>query len=212
MRKNIYDAPEVHVSATIDIIQDTIETSKEVEKSIKELVQVLVMVVGVLVVDLGIFVGSIFIFSIFLFKTFRFEVLVKPRGVWLKLVVSGPCKTYFFVFLLYSRFQVLVKLGWLLMLFFFFFQRVLGPFKTHFYLNLKLMLANQELNHKDVETVNLKSQKDILKNELKKEKEYMERFNKPKEAIKYFEELMKSSSSIDGLGVMPKFYYKAKTQ
>lgn len=58
----------------------------------------------------------------------------------------------------------------------------------------QLMLINQELNHKDVEIANLKSQKDILKNELKTEKESMQKFNKPKEAIKYFEELMKSSS------------------
>ena len=42
------------------------------------------------------------------------------------------------------------------------------------------MLANQELNHKDVEIANIQSQNDILKNELKNEKESMEILNKPK--------------------------------
>ena len=51
----------------------------------------------------------------------------------------------------------------------------------------QLMLANQELNYKDVGIGNLKSQKDVPKNELKIEKESMQRFKKPKEAMNYFE-------------------------
>ena len=39
----------------------------------------------------------------------------------------------------------------------------------------------------------------MLKNELKAEKESKEIFNKPKEAMKYFEELMKSSNYFNGL-------------
>ena len=50
----------------------------------------------------------------------------------------------------------------------------------------QLMLANQKLNQKDMEIENLKSQNDILKNQLKTEKKFMERFNKPREAMKYF--------------------------
>lgn len=37
MRKNIINASEVPSSATIDIIQTTVEAGKEVEKSIKKL-------------------------------------------------------------------------------------------------------------------------------------------------------------------------------
>ena len=72
--------------------------------------------------------------------------------------------------------------------------------KTQLDVMNELILKNEELNHKDVEIENLKLHKDILKNELKIEKESMERFNKPKEAMKYFEELMKSSSYSNGLG------------
>ena len=58
----------------------------------------------------------------------------------------------------------------------------------------QLMLVNQELNHRDVEIENLNSQKEILRNELKYEKQYIEKLNKPTEEMKYFEELLKSSS------------------
>lgn len=48
----------------------------------------------------------------------------------------------------------------------------------------QIILANKELNHKDVEITNLKSQKDILNNELKTKKQSMERFKKPNEVMK----------------------------
>ena len=60
------------------------------------------------------------------------------------------------------------------------------------------MLANQELNINDVEIENMRSQKDLLKKELKIEKEYIKRFNKLNEAIKYIEELMMSFGSTFG--------------
>lgn len=64
----------------------------------------------------------------------------------------------------------------------------------------KLMIANQILNHKDVDVANLKSHNEILKNELKNEKESMDKFNKPKDAMKYYEELINSSSCSNGSG------------
>lgn len=48
----------------------------------------------------------------------------------------------------------------------------------------QLILRNQKQNHKDVEIANLKSHNEILKNELKSEKESMENFIKPKEVMK----------------------------
>lgn len=48
----------------------------------------------------------------------------------------------------------------------------------------QLILANKKLSHKDMEIANLNSNNDILENELKNEKEYMEKFNKPKEEMK----------------------------
>ena len=62
----------------------------------------------------------------------------------------------------------------------------------------QLMLANQKLNHKDVKISNLNSRNDILKNELKNWKQSMEKLKEPKEAIKYFEELMNSSCCSNG--------------
>lgn len=62
----------------------------------------------------------------------------------------------------------------------------------------KIMTTNHKLNHKDVEIADLKTHNEILKNELKNENESMEKFNKPQEVMKYFEELMKSSSYHNG--------------
>ena len=47
--------------------------------------------------------------------------------------------------------------------------------------------AHHELNIKDIEISTLKMKNEQLKNNLKREKEIVERFNKPNEAIKYFE-------------------------
>ena len=47
------------------------------------------------------------------------------------------------------------------------------------------MVANQELNRKDIKISNLKF-------ELISEKEVIERMNKPSEVVKYFEDLMRS--------------------
>ena len=40
------------------------------------------------------------------------------------------------------------------------------------------MLANQELNRKDIEITTLKSQNEKLQNELRSKKEFIERMNK----------------------------------
>ena len=66
-----------------------------------------------------------------------------------------------------------------------------------------MMNARHELNIKDIEIATLKIQNDQLQNELKREKEIAESFNKPNEAIKYFEQLVKSpraSNDTSGLG------------
>ncbi len=65
------------------------------------------------------------------------------------------------------------------------------------------MNAHHELNVKDIEISTLKMQNEQLKNDLKREKEIVESFNKPNEAIKYFEQLLKSlrsSNDTSGLG------------
>lgn len=67
----------------------------------------------------------------------------------------------------------------------------------------QLMIENHELNGKDIEIKTLKLQNEQLRNELKREKEFIESFNKPSKAIKYFEKLMRSPRSNDdstGLG------------
>ena len=51
---------------------------------------------------------------------------------------------------------------------------------------------HHELNMKDIEISTLKIQNEQLQNKLKREKEIAENFNKSSEAIKYFEQLMKS--------------------
>lgn len=55
----------------------------------------------------------------------------------------------------------------------------------------QLMIANQELNRKDIEIATLTSQNEQLRSELRTEKELNERMNKPSAANKYFEDLMK---------------------
>ena len=60
----------------------------------------------------------------------------------------------------------------------------------------QLMVANQELNIKEIEIATLKSK-------LKSKKEVIERMKKPSETVKYFEDLMKSPRAINdtiGLG------------
>lgn len=54
-----------------------------------------------------------------------------------------------------------------------------------------------------MEITNLRSQSDHVRNELRSKKELLERMNEPSEAIRYFEELMRSpmsSSDTSGLG------------
>ena len=60
------------------------------------------------------------------------------------------------------------------------------------------MNVHHELNVKDIEISTL-----MLQNDLRREKEIVERFNKPNEAIKYFEQLLKSpraDNDTSGLG------------
>ena len=51
----------------------------------------------------------------------------------------------------------------------------------------QMMNSHHELNVKDIEISTLKMQNEQLKNDLRREKEIEEIFNKPNEAIKYFE-------------------------
>ena len=55
--------------------------------------------------------------------------------------------------------------------------------------------AHHELNVKDIEITTLKLQNEELQNDLRREREIFESFNKPNEAIKYFEKLLKSPRS-----------------
>ena len=67
----------------------------------------------------------------------------------------------------------------------------------------QVMIDNHEINSKDIEISTLKLQNEQLRNDLKREKEFGKSFNKPSEAIKYFEKLMRSPRSNDdtfGLG------------
>lgn len=67
----------------------------------------------------------------------------------------------------------------------------------------QLLLANQELSRKGMEITNMRSHSDQLRNELRSKKEILERMNKLCEAIRYFEELMRSprsSSNTSDLG------------
>ena len=64
------------------------------------------------------------------------------------------------------------------------------------------MNAHHELNMKDIEISTLRMQNEQLQNELKREKEIAESFNKSSEAIKHFEQLLKSPrSNNDTLGL-----------
>ena len=64
------------------------------------------------------------------------------------------------------------------------------------------MIANHELNGKGIEITTLKLQNEQLRNDLKREKEFAESFNKPSEAITYFEQLMRSPrSNSDTIGL-----------
>ena len=65
------------------------------------------------------------------------------------------------------------------------------------------MNLHHELNVKDIDISTLKLQNEQLQNELKREKEFLDSFNKPSEVIRYFEKLLKSPKSsrdIEGLG------------
>ena len=65
-----------------------------------------------------------------------------------------------------------------------------------------MMNAHHELNMKDIEISTLKMQNEQLQNDLRREKKISEIFNKPNEAIKYFEQLLKSPRSTnDTLGL-----------
>ena len=57
------------------------------------------------------------------------------------------------------------------------------------------MNLHHELNVKDIEISTLKLHNEQLQNELKREKDFENCFNKPSEAIKYFEQLLKSPRS-----------------
>jgi hypothetical protein len=48
----------------------------------------------------------------------------------------------------------------------------------------QVMISNHELNGKDIEITTLKLQNEKLRNGMRKEKEFVESFNKPSEAIK----------------------------
>ena len=57
------------------------------------------------------------------------------------------------------------------------------------------MNTHHELNMKEIEISTLKMQNKHLQNELRREKEISKSFKKPNEAIKYFEQLLKSPRS-----------------
>ncbi len=58
----------------------------------------------------------------------------------------------------------------------------------------QMINAHHELNVKDIEITTLKLQNEQLQNDLQRE-DFFESFNKPNEAIKYFEQLLKSPRS-----------------
>ena len=59
----------------------------------------------------------------------------------------------------------------------------------------QIMNVNYELNVKDIEISTLKLQNEQMQSDLKREIEFAESFNKPNEAIKYFEQLSRSHRS-----------------
>ena len=59
----------------------------------------------------------------------------------------------------------------------------------------QMMNANYELNVKDIKITTLRLHNEQLKSNLNREKEFAESFNKPNEAIKYFEQSLRSPRS-----------------
>ena len=59
----------------------------------------------------------------------------------------------------------------------------------------QMMNLHHELNMKDIEISTLKMQKEQMQNELNREREVAENLNKSSEAIKYFEQILKSPRS-----------------
>ena len=59
----------------------------------------------------------------------------------------------------------------------------------------QMMNAHHELNIKEIEISTLRMQNEQLQNDLKREKEIVENFNKSSEPIKHFEQLLKSPRS-----------------
>ena len=67
----------------------------------------------------------------------------------------------------------------------------------------QMINVHHELNVKDIKITTLKLQNEQLQNDLEREKEFAESFNKPNETIKYFEQLLRSPRSnndTSGLG------------
>ena len=67
----------------------------------------------------------------------------------------------------------------------------------------QMMNDHYELNVKDIEITTLRLHNEQLQNDLRREKEIAESFNKPNEAIKYFEKLLKyprANNDTSGLG------------
>ena len=65
------------------------------------------------------------------------------------------------------------------------------------------MNYHHELNVKDIEITTLKLYNEQKKNDLRREREIAESFNKPNESIKYFEQLLKSPrSNNDTIGLV----------
>ena len=70
------------------------------------------------------------------------------------------------------------------------------------------MITNQELMTNDLEISTLKIQNEQLQNELKAEKELTERMNKSSEAMRYFEDFIRTPKGISdtfGLGYISTF-------
>ena len=66
----------------------------------------------------------------------------------------------------------------------------------------QMMNIHHELNMKEIEISTLRMKNEQLQNELKREREIAENFNKSSEAIKHFEQLLKSPrSNNDTLGL-----------
>ena len=57
----------------------------------------------------------------------------------------------------------------------------------------QMMNAHHELNMKDIEISTLRMKNEQVQNELKRERETTENFNKSSEAIKHFEQLLKKT-------------------